>query len=69
MSSCRKRFTLSLQGLHSVAYQGGLGRPLIAPPGAAGRITPDDLAQFVQDHFTGSNMALAGEDCYLGFRV
>jgi len=45
-----------------VAYHGGLGRPLIAPPGAASRITPDDLAQFVQDHFTGSNMALAGED-------
>ncbi len=49
-----------LQGLHSVAYQGALARPLIAPPGAAARITPDDLAQFVADNFTGANMALAG---------
>lgn len=62
MSSCRKRFTLSLQGLHSVAYQGALGRPLIAPPGAASRLTPDDLAQFVSEHYTGANMALAGAE-------
>lgn len=50
----------SAQGLHSVAYQGALGRPLIAPPGAASRLTPDDLAQFVSEHYTGANMALAG---------
>lgn len=44
-----------------MAYQGGLGKPLIAPPGAVSRVTPDDLAEFVAEHFTGSNMALAGE--------
>lgn len=52
--------TGSLQGLHSVAYSGGLGRPLIAPPGAASRLTGDDLAHFVSEHFTGTSMALAG---------
>lgn len=56
----QQRRRLSLQGLHSVAYHGGLARPLIAPPGAASRLTGDDLAQFVSEHFTGASMALAG---------
>ena len=57
---CASAAEIQLQGLHSVAYHGGLARPLIAPPGAASRLTGDDLAQFVSEHFTGASMALAG---------
>lgn len=49
-----------LEGLHAVAYKGPLGRPLIAPPGAASRLTPDHLAHFVDTNFRGGNIVLAG---------
>lgn len=48
-----------LEGLHTAAFQGGLGRPLIAPPGSVGRLTSDDVAQFVSERFVGQNLVLA----------
>lgn len=43
-----------------MAYEGALGRPLIALPGSLSRISPDQLAEFVQRHYVGGNMVVAG---------
>lgn len=52
--------SLLLEGLHSVAYEGALGRPLIALPGSLANISSDDLAKFVEEHYRGGNMVLSG---------
>ncbi len=48
------------QGLHSVAFTGGLGKPLVAPPGVAARLTPPVLADFVAQNYGAQRMVLAG---------
>ena len=49
------------QGLHSVAYTGGLAKPLVAPPGVAARLTPPVLADFIANNYGAQRMVLAGE--------
>jgi len=49
-----------LEGLHEVAFTGGLARPLIAPPGASPKLTPDALRAFVAANYTAPRMVLAG---------
>lgn len=52
--------TTLLEGLHSVAYTGGLGRPLIVPEGCLGGLNADVAAQFYADNYTAPRMVLAG---------
>ena len=49
-----------LESLHEVAFTGGLARPLVAPPGAAARLTPATLADFHATTHTGPRVVLAG---------
>ena len=49
-----------MQGLHEVAYTGGLAKPMICPEGALGNLTADRLAEFVQRNYTASRMVLSG---------
>ena len=49
-----------MQGLHEVAYTGGLSKPMIAPEGALGNLTADRLADFVERNYTPSRMVLSG---------
>ena len=49
-----------LEGLHEVAFTGGLARPLLAPAGAAAKLTPDALAAFVSANYTAPRLVLAG---------
>ena len=51
--------TTLLEALHSVAYQGGLGRPLIAPKEVLGALNADVLAEFYAENFTAPRMVLA----------
>ena len=53
------------QGLHSVAYTGGLAKPLVAPPGVAARLTPPVLADFIANNYGAQRMVLAGEHALL----
>ncbi len=55
----------ALQGLHSVAYTGGLAKPLVAPPGVAARLTPPVLADFIANNYGAQRMVLAGEHALL----
>ena len=48
------------QGMHEVAYSGGLARPLIAPESALAGLKADALAEFVARNYTPSRMTLAG---------
>lgn len=48
------------QGLHEVAYMGGLSQPMIAPEGALGNLTADRLADFVERNYTPKRMVLCG---------
>lgn len=52
--------TTLLEGLHSVAYTGGLGRPLIVPEGLLGGLNADVLADFYAANYTAPRMVLAG---------
>ena len=49
-----------MQGLHEVAYTGGLSKPMICPEGALGNLTADRLGEFVQRNYTASRMVLSG---------
>lgn len=40
--------TTLLEGLHSVAYTGGLGRPLIVPDGCLGGLNAGGRARWLQ---------------------
>ena len=51
---------LAAQGMHEVAYSGGLARPLIAPESALAGLNADALAAFVARNYTPSRMTLAG---------
>ncbi|PRW59704.1 mitochondrial-processing peptidase subunit alpha-like [Chlorella sorokiniana] len=52
--------TTLLEGLHSVAYTGGLGRPLIVPDGCLGGLNAEVLADFYAANYTAPRMVLAG---------
>ncbi len=49
-----------LQGLHSVAFTGALGRPLICPEGGIHNMSADTLHEFVSTNFIAPKMVLAG---------
>lgn len=49
-----------LQGLHEVAYSGGLARPLIAPESALDGLSADGLAEFVAQNYTAPRIVLSG---------
>jgi len=51
--------TTLLEALHSVAYHGGLGRPLIAPKEILGGLNADVLAEFYAENYTAPRMVLA----------
>lgn len=51
--------TTLLEGLHSVAYTGGLGRPLIVPDGCLGGLNADVLSDFYANNFTAPRIVLA----------
>ena len=48
------------QGMHEVAYTGGLARPLIVPESALGALSAGKLADFVARNYTAPRIALAG---------
>ncbi|KAK9811331.1 hypothetical protein WJX72_002016 [[Myrmecia] bisecta] len=48
-----------LEGIHNVAYQGGLGRPLVCPEGAVRTLSADTLHEFVATHYTAPRIVLA----------
>lgn len=52
--------TTLLEAVHSVAYNGGLGRPLIAPKSVVSALSPEMLHSFVNEHYTGPRMVLSG---------
>jgi len=49
-----------LEGLHEVAFTGGLARPLVAPAGSVDALTPATLAAFVDAHYAAPRLVLAG---------
>jgi len=51
--------TVLLEGLHSVAFTGGLSRPLIAPAEVLDSISPEVLQDFHANNFTAPRMVLA----------
>lgn len=52
--------TVLLEGLHSVAFTGALGRPLICPEGGIHNLSADTLHEFVSTNFIAPKMVLAG---------
>ncbi len=51
--------TTLLEALHSVAFNGGLGHPLIAPKSVISNLTPEIAREFVNELYTGSRMVLS----------
>lgn len=51
--------TTLLESLHSAAYQGALGRPLIAPKDVVGNLNADLLREFCQVHYVAPRMVLS----------
>ncbi|KAM4698777.1 cytochrome b-c1 complex subunit 2, mitochondrial [Rhinophrynus dorsalis] len=49
-----------LENLHAAAYRNTLANSLYCPDYRIGKVTSDELHQFVQNHFTSSRMALVG---------
>ncbi|XP_068100921.1 cytochrome b-c1 complex subunit 2, mitochondrial [Hyperolius riggenbachi] len=49
-----------LENLHAAAYRNGLSNSLFCPDYRIGKVSPDELQQFVQHHFTSARMALVG---------
>jgi processing peptidase subunit alpha len=49
-----------METLHTTAYSGGLGRPLLAPAASLATMTPGDLYDFVAANYTAPRMVLAG---------
>ena len=48
-----------LQGLHEVAWSGGLGRPLVCPEGALPSLSAEGLQHFHRHLFTPQHLVLA----------
>ena len=51
--------TTLLEGMHSVAYHGGLGRPLICPEGCLAGLNAEVLAEFYAENYTAPRIVLA----------
>lgn len=51
--------TTLLEGLHSVAYHGGLSRPLICPEGCLSGLTADVVADFYAQNYTAPRIVVA----------
>ncbi|XP_073447151.1 cytochrome b-c1 complex subunit 2, mitochondrial [Aquarana catesbeiana] len=49
-----------LENLHVAAYRNGLSNSLFCPDYRIGKVSPDELQQYVQNHFTSARMALVG---------
>ena len=49
-----------IEKLHDAAYKNTLANPLYCPDYRMGKITPEELHYFVQNHFTSARMALVG---------
>ncbi|XP_045392370.1 cytochrome b-c1 complex subunit 2, mitochondrial-like [Lemur catta] len=49
-----------IENLHAAAYQNALANSLYCPDYRIGKVTPEELHYFVQNHFTSARMALAG---------
>ena len=54
---------LLLQGLHEVAWTGGLSRPLICPTDAANGLNSQALLDFHREHYVPGKVVLAGAPC------
>lgn len=48
------------QGLHSVAYTGGLSNPLVAQEGASHRLSAEVIADFIASNYSAGRMVLVG---------
>ncbi|XP_053326737.1 cytochrome b-c1 complex subunit 2, mitochondrial [Spea bombifrons] len=49
-----------LENLHAASYRNTLANSLFCPDYRIGKVTSDELQQFVQNHFTSARMALVG---------
>ncbi|XP_069839889.1 cytochrome b-c1 complex subunit 2, mitochondrial [Dendropsophus ebraccatus] len=49
-----------LENLHAASYRNTLANSLFCPDYRIGKVSPDELHHFVQNHFTSSRMALVG---------
>ncbi|XP_054098639.1 cytochrome b-c1 complex subunit 2, mitochondrial isoform X2 [Callithrix jacchus] len=49
-----------IENLHAAAYRNALANPLYCPDYRIGKVTPEELHYFVQNHFTSARMALIG---------
>lgn len=49
-----------LEGLHSVAYTGGLSNPLVAQEGASHRLSAEVIADFIASNYSAGRMVLVG---------
>ena len=54
---------LMMEAVHAVAFDGGLGQPLVASAGALSRMDGDTLAHFVQQNYTAPRVVLAASGC------
>jgi processing peptidase subunit alpha len=52
-----------MEAVHAVAFDGGLGQPLVASAGALSRMDGDTLAHFVQQNYTAPRVVLAASGC------
>ncbi|GAB5583002.1 cytochrome b-c1 complex subunit 2 [Prionailurus iriomotensis] len=49
-----------IENLHAAAYRNALANSLYCPDYRIGKVTPDELHNYVQNHFTSARMALIG---------
>ncbi|CAI9537259.1 unnamed protein product [Staurois parvus] len=49
-----------LENLHAAAYRNGLSNSLFCPDYRIGKVSPDELQQYVQTHFTSGRLAFVG---------
>ncbi len=54
---------LMMEAVHAVAFDGGLGQPLVASAGALSRMDGDALAHFVQQSYVAPRVVLAASGC------
>mmetsp|Transcript_226 Transcript_226/g.521 ORF Transcript_226/g.521 Transcript_226/m.521 type:complete len:505 (-) Transcript_226:438-1952(-) len=54
---------LIMEAVHSVAYNGGHGAPLIATPAALANLNGDCLRQFVESNYTAPRVVIAAAGC------
>lgn len=54
---------LMMEAVHAVAFDGGLGQPLVATPGALSHLDGDALAHFVQSNYVAPRVVMAASGC------